>query len=85
MAIEIIDLCSTLIECLNKVRSTSGLNAFNAATGFIDHEGLSYIYDYLSDAAEVKILVGDHVLIPRRVYENWHDVIKVYYKYKVIQ
>ncbi|WP_446752640.1 phospholipase D-like domain-containing protein [Vulcanisaeta sp. JCM 16161] len=81
MDIKLIDICNTLIECLNRARSISGLrafNTFNVATGFIDHEGLAYIHDYLSDAADVKILVGDLGPVPRQVYDDWREVIRVY-------
>ena len=74
----LIDICHRLDECLDKARSLGDLTAFNAATGFIDHNGLSYVLNYLRGAGDVKIVVGDLGPVPRPVYEKWRDVVKVY-------
>ncbi len=74
----IIDICHRLDECLDKARSLGDLTSFNAAAGFVDHNGLSYVLNYLDGASDVKIVVGDLGPVPRVVYERWRDVIKVY-------
>ncbi len=74
----IIDLCNNLIECLNKVKGVGGSTLFNAATGFIDYDGLSHVLDYLGSVGDFRIVVGDLGSIPRSVYEGWRDVIRVY-------
>lgn len=43
----LIHICHRLDECLDRARVLGGLTSFNAATGFVDYDGLSYVLNYL--------------------------------------
>ena len=74
----LIDICHRLDECLGRARRLGGLTSLNAATGFIDYDGLSYALNYLSGVGDIRVVVGDLGSVPRVVYERWRDVIRVY-------
>lgn len=74
----LIHICHRLDECLDRARGLSDLTLFNAATGFIDYDGLSYVLNYLGDINDVRVVVGNLGPIPRTIYERWRDVIRVY-------
>ena len=78
MSSVLIDICHRLYECLNRVRRLGDLTLFNAVTGFIDYDGLSYIFNYLRETGDVRIVVGDLGPVLRIVYERWRDVVRVY-------
>mgnify|MGYP001770716322 CR=1 FL=1 len=80
MANVLIDICHNLDECLGKVRSLGNLTSFNAATGFIDYDGLLYVLNYLGSNSDVRVVVGDLGPIPRVIYERWRDVVRIYHE-----
>lgn len=78
MDVIFVDFCHRLKECLDKARGLGDLSLFNAATGFIDYNGLSYVLNYLNRLSDVRIVIGDLGPVPRAVYEKWRDIVRVY-------
>ncbi len=65
------EFCFSLSKCFESIGAFKELHV---ATGVIDAFALRYVQQF---AADIRVLVADLGPIPRTVFNNWRDIVKV--------